>query len=150
MAELLRQNGDLDAAEQTLRVVLELYARLKDGRGIATTQAALAGVTTAQGDGVGAERLYRTALAAAVMADDRRGAAVIRLNLAQWLHEQGHAEEALLLGWQAYGPLLELGYAQDASHAQNLLVDVRGRMGDTAFQQAWQEISDVQPPVWLA
>jgi tetratricopeptide (TPR) repeat protein len=148
-AELLRQSGNTYAAEQGLRVALDLYTRLNDRRGISTTQAALARVTAEQGDVVGAERLYRAALAAATEAEDTRGVAVTQLNLAQWLHEQGRSQEALVLGWQAYNPLLALGYEQDATQAQQLLVDVRGQIEERVFEKAWREMSNKKPPAWL-
>jgi hypothetical protein len=109
----------------------------------------LARVVAEQGDVVGAERLYRAALAAANEADDTRGVAVTQLNLAQWLHEQGRAHEALRLGWQAYQPLLALGYEQDAKQAQALIMEVRARMEESAFMHAWVEMSDEMPPAWL-
>jgi len=122
---------------------------MRDSRGVATTQAALARVMAEQGDPIGAERLYRAALQAATEAQDTRGIAVTQLNLAQWLQEQGRLDESLILGWQAYQPLLELGYEQDAQIAQNLLVTVRGQMEEAAFRKAWHEVSDEPPPFWL-
>jgi tetratricopeptide (TPR) repeat protein len=148
-AELLRQSGNTDAAEKGLRVSLDLYTRLNDRRGVSTTQAALARVMAEQGDPVGAERLYRAAMSAAAEANDPRGVAVTSLNLAQWLHEQGRSPEALALGWQAYHPLRELGYEQDALHARNLLVEVRRGLPPEDFQQAWQAVSNEPPPAWL-